>query len=219
MDEDLPLPIPEVDPSEVGARARDIVSGAEYRQTESVFERAGRWLENAFENVLGALGEGGASGVVAWLVFLAALAAVGWLVLRMVPLDRLQPPRRPAVVVQTTGPAATSFRTAVAWRSEADRLATERRFDEAVRARYRAVLADLIAAGVLEDVPGRTPGEYRVEFGAAVPGRRRAFDEMTDRFEVIWYGPAHAGRDDLAAFVAAEEAVLAAAPQAVGASA
>jgi hypothetical protein len=41
---------------------------------------------------------------------------------------------------------------------------------------------------VLEDIPGRTTGEYRNAFVRARPESADAFIELTGLFEAVWYG-------------------------------
>jgi hypothetical protein len=55
-----------------------------------------------------------------------------------------------------------------------------------------AALAD---AGIVEEVPGRTAGEYRQEVGSAVPEARADFDGASEVFERVWYGDEPGGRD------------------------
>ncbi|HJU00766.1 MAG TPA: DUF4129 domain-containing protein, partial [Actinomycetes bacterium] len=59
--------------------------------------------------------------------------------------------------------------------------------------RYRALVADLAARGLVEEVPGRTAGEYRREIGRAAPAASADFAGATELFEVAWYGRADTG--------------------------
>lgn len=201
------LPLPEPDSGEVTGRADDILSRSEFRQTESFLERAGRWIDELLSDIVGGLAGGGVGSVVAWSILAVLVGAVIWLVVRITPMAGLTRVAPTEALVQTVGPAATDHRTAEQWRAEAQRLAAEGRYDAAVRARYRALLADLIDRGVLDDVPGTTAGEYRVAMGTA--GQAAApFAAATDLFQDVWYGPVEAGDDDLHTFVEHESAVL-----------
>ena len=57
-----------------------------------------------------------------------------------------------------------------------------------MRARYRELVRSLIDDGVLDDLPGRTTGEYRGEFVSARPTAADSFVALTDLFEAVWYG-------------------------------
>src|SRR4029450_4451834 len=58
----------------------------------------------------------------------------------------------------------------------------------ALRSRYRALAPDLASRGLVEEVPGRTAGEYRRQVGRALPEAATDFAGATELFEVAWYG-------------------------------
>lgn len=203
------LPIPQPDPDQVRDRADQILAGAEFNESESILDRATRWLNEAFSGLFNSLSEGGAGSVLAWLILATLVAGLVFLALRMRPTAGLGGASSMAVNVVTTGPAATEFRSASQWRAEADRLADEGSFDHALRARYRGLLAELITSGLLEDIPGRTSGEYRTEFSAVAPPAAPSFDELTAQFEGVWYGHDPVDAVDLSRFVGFEDAVVA----------
>lgn len=202
------LPVPEPDPTDVADRAADILSRAEFRQGPSLLDRISGWLEDAINEVFGNLSEGGVGSLVGWLILLALLGSVVWYLSRLGPLAGLATHRGVQAAVETTGPAATEYKTAKQWRAEAARLAASGRYDGALRARYRALLADLIDRGLIADIPGRTPGEYRRELALAAPPAADSFAELTTLFELIWYGPDEASAPDLQDFERSEEIVL-----------
>jgi hypothetical protein len=100
-------------------------------------------------------------------------------------------------------------RPAAEWRAEAEAHETAGRWRPALRCRYRALVADLASRGLVEEVPGRTTGEYRRQVDAAVPDVAPAFDGATLLFEGAWYGGRDTGADDAARFRALEARVLA----------
>ena len=79
-------------------------------------------------------------------------------------------------------------RDATDWRSDAERFEAAGQWREAMRARYRELVRSLIDDGVLDDLPGRTTGEYRGEFVRARPTHAESFIELTELFEAVWYG-------------------------------
>ena len=73
-------------------------------------------------------------------------------------------------------------------------------------------MADLARRGVLEEIPGRTAGEYRVELGGAVPAAGPSFAGATELFERAWYGGRPTTAEDAHRFRDLEARVLEAAP-------
>jgi Domain of unknown function (DUF4129) len=87
-------------------------------------------------------------------------------------------------------------RSAAEWRAEAEAQERAGAWREAVRSRYRALVADLAARGLVEEVPGRTAGEYRREVGEALPAVATDFAGATELFEVAWYGRSDTGAQE-----------------------
>ena len=106
-----------------------------------------------------------------------------------------------------TAPAVPR-RSARDWRAEAEALEGAGEWRPALRARYRSLVADLAARGLLDEVPGRTAGEYRVEVAAAVPRVASEFAGATELFERAWYGSRPTGADEAAHFRDLEQRVL-----------
>jgi hypothetical protein len=76
------------------------------------------------------------------------------------------------------------------WR-QADALADEGRFREAVRLVYLAVLAQLHRRHLIRFEPTRTNGEYVRQIHLseqAPPQLHESFPQLTERFETAWYG-------------------------------
>lgn len=78
-------------------------------------------------------------------------------------------------------------RSGSAWRHDAAEHAAAGRWRDAVRCHYRALLADLAAAALVEEVAGRTTGEYLAAVRDDVPASAAAFAEATQGFERAWY--------------------------------
>jgi hypothetical protein len=138
----------------------------------------------------------------------AALAAAAFLVAKIRRPTGLVRHKNAEVSVVTQSAVLEPARSADEWRTLADTFAGEGNFDEALRARYRGLLAELFDGGVLEDVAGRTPGEYRADMAAQHPTASESFGALTDRFEQVWYSPDVASSDDLVRFGLAEATVL-----------
>jgi hypothetical protein len=58
------------------------------------------------------------------------------------------------------------------------------------------LVTELIERDLVDDVPGRTAGEYRAEVDAGLPAAAPAFSEASDLFELAWYADAPTGTDE-----------------------
>jgi len=118
---------------------------------------------------------------------------------------RLQHPVASAGVVITD---ETSALSPAAWRQRATSLAAEGRFQEALRCRYCALVGELAQRGLVDEVPGRTSGEYERLVGAVVPGAAQQFAWVTALFESCWYGQEPSDADEQVLFDEAAAVVL-----------
>ncbi len=167
----------------------------------SLLQRARDAVIDWVEDLLGELAGGGGGQIVGWVVVvLLTVTAVAFAV-RFTRGARRDPglaPGRPVV----------PGRTAVEWRAEAEAHEAGGRWRPALRCRYRALVADLAARGLVEEVPGRTTGEYRRQVDAVVPEVAPAFDGATSLFEGAWYGGQSTGAEEAARFRELEARVL-----------
>lgn len=97
------------------------------------------------------------------------------------------------------------------WRAEADAHRRAGRFRDALRCRYRALVGDLARRGVIDEIPGRTTGEHRLQMREVRPGVAPLFDEAADLFDGAWYGHYDVDATDDDRFVALARDVLGAA--------
>jgi hypothetical protein len=80
------------------------------------------------------------------------------------------------------------------WERYAVQLASEKRWREAIRAWYHAVLVTLYASGILHFRKGRTNWEYVASLGPSLAWRAD-FVQLTRRFEHEWYGRRESSQD------------------------
>lgn len=197
-----PLPLPETDPSEVGQRADEILARPEFQpEPLGLIERGFDAVGGFFGDFLDTLFTRGGNSLVAWVIL---AVVVGLVVLFVVRLGRTVQ-RSPALAVEavhaTTRPASD-------WLIEAEQLERLGRWREGLRCRYRALVSDLIARRLVDEVPGRTTGEYRRDLAEAAPGASTEFAGATELFELAWYGNRSTGPDESARFRALAERVL-----------
>ncbi|MEL7209323.1 MAG: DUF4129 domain-containing protein [Actinomycetota bacterium] len=175
-------PVPASTPDELRESADEVLSRAEFDRPEpTILERIRNWLSDRIDEAIQSLTGGGAGTVVGWIVLVLAIAALVWAVVKLSRTVSSDPAVEAAEIRIDQG------RTPAEWQGEAARLEAAGRWKEALRCRYRALLGDLVRAGVLEDVPGRTTGEYRREVDDGLTGASDAFGEATELFELAWY--------------------------------
>jgi hypothetical protein len=189
------------DPVSIRRAAQQILSQAQFRVAgPSLFERARSWLSRQIGHALDAA-LNGRFGLVGIIVLLVLAAAIVVIVVRVARASR-------------HGGRVGGYRVDGAPRPPADWLAEaaacEGRGDwrGALRARYRALVAELAARGFVDEVPGRTTGEYRAEVTANLPTAGPEFGGATDLFEATIYGDHVAGPGDTAELGALAQRVL-----------
>jgi hypothetical protein len=186
------LPVPDRDPEQVREVVREVLSRPEFRPPHrSLTERLFDWLLELIGRLLAVLGGSGAGGVVGLVLLALVLVGVGVLA------ARFSRGLTPSPEVAAAVPAGRR-RSAAEWRAEAEAQERAGAWREAVRSRYRALVADLASRGLVEEVPGRTAGEYRREVGRTLPEAATDFAGATELFEVAWYGRARTGAGDAA---------------------
>src|SRR5262249_35038726 len=70
---------------------------------------------------------------------------------------------------------------------EVARCEAEGRWREGLRARYRVLVGQLAAQGVIPDLVGRTTGELLADVRAGAPAVAPAFSRATSQFQAVWY--------------------------------
>lgn len=183
---------------EIRETVESVLSRSEFASAEpSLVDRALAWLGEQVSRFAG-LVVGNDVGQTLFSVVLA-VAALGLVVATVLFARRLRRDRTPraSAVVAAGGVSAAEWAARAAAASDSGNLR------EAVRCRYRALVADLAARGVVDDVPGRTAGQYLEVVRAAVPPAAAPFARATTGFERAWYGHATVTTDDDAAMVAA----------------
>jgi hypothetical protein len=192
------LPRPTRDPKHVVDTVHRVLARAEYRRPgPSFLSRVERdvldWIARVLDSLVRA-------GIAAWIVpVLALLVALAvWRLFRDVTRDAGR-----AIEVSTV-----PFRAPADWRAEAEAHEKAGEWRQALRCRYRALVADLAGRGILEEVPGRTAGEYRIELGQTLPAAAPAFRGATELFEGAWYGRRPTAAPDSARFRQLADQVL-----------
>ena len=173
--------------TDIREKAREILARPEFGDHENLFEKILRWLGDLFPDV--SFGAGGGPGFLGNLVgflMVAAIVVVIVLLIRALLQQRRGP--KPDRDDDELTIEVAEGKDASDWRSDAERFEASGQWRDAMRARYRELVRTLIDDGVLEDLPGRTTGEYQREFIAARPSGAVPFSALTELFEAVWYG-------------------------------
>jgi hypothetical protein len=171
------------------------------RPPPGLIQRLRQGLVDLVERALGALLGGGRGTVVAWAIFAVAIVAILVVATRFARGVTRDPGRGV--------PSVDSPRRGVAeWRADAEAAERAGQWRQALRCRYRALMAELADRGLVEEVAGRTAGEYRLEVAGAAPAVAAPFAGATELFERAWYGDRPTGQDDAARFRGLADEVL-----------
>lgn len=192
------LPVPGADPAHVRDLTQQILRRGEFRPPRrTLLQAVWHWLTTELGRLLGKIFGGGGQSSFGWAPSVAVALVAGVVVVLVVLAVRRMagaPARqhRSAVVIRGDRP----IRSPAEWLAEAAAHEAEGRWREALRCRYRALVAQLAGRGVVEEIPGRTSGEYRRDVAMTLPQGAAAFDGATDLFEQAWYGDRPTGRAD-----------------------
>jgi Domain of unknown function (DUF4129) len=178
------VPVPARSGAAVRAMAARILAERQFRQSEDLWQRLVAWLDAHLHVQVPSFFGGTWVPFVVIAVLVAVAAAVAFFAFRNGSLRRVRRARRTGVVVTEQDRALSAEQ----WRQEADRLAAEGNYREALRCRYRALVAELADRRLIDQVPGRTSGDYERAVRALVPEAAEQFSSVTRLFERCWYG-------------------------------
>jgi len=175
-------------PLAVRDRAAQILGEKQFRtHPQSIFQRIESGVARVFDHVVAAFFNGGGLTVLGVIVAVAIVVVAIGLAARFA----LRVKADPAIALSSRGRVR---RQPVEWAAEAAVHEAAGEWRDALRCRYRALVAELAMRGVVEEIPGRTTREYEAVVQARLPGSAPAFDEASDLFEAAWYGNQPGGR-------------------------
>ena len=192
------LPPPSSGADEIRDGAEEILRRPEFQPPprslyQQALDKIGELLGEAIAMVVG----GTSGAIVAWLVLAVVVGALAYLVVRGVQSGRRRRVPSSAPVIDVDGDIGRPF---AAWDAEAARLEGEGKWRDALRCRYRSLIAALAGAGIVDEIPGRTAGEYRTLVGGTRPQVGEPFAGATDLFERAWYGDEPTGPEESSDF-------------------
>jgi hypothetical protein len=188
-------------PDQIRRAAREIVDRREFQRPprtpiQAIFHWMGEQLDKLFNHV-----PGGSGNVIGYVIAGLAAAAIVVLLVRFAR-NVQRDPGKEHLVDSDVGRPATD------WQAEAAAHEAAGEWREGLRCRYRGMVAALAARGLVDEVPGRTSGEYRTAVSRAVPDAAPDFAGATELFERAWYGGKPTGPDDSARFRDLSDRVL-----------
>jgi hypothetical protein len=190
-------------PGAVRQAAHAILARPEFQPTpQSPLQRLRAWVLHQLARIFSVVLGGGSHGILGAILAIAVVAGVVALLVRAIRSVQDPPSRRRFVVA---GPV----RRPEDWRAEADACARRGDWRGVLRCRYRAVVADLAARGVVEEIDGTTTGEYRRTVEGSLPAAVGPFGAITEAFERTWYGDEPASAQDAARVEELTDAVMA----------
>ncbi len=186
------------------ARAADeVLARPEFaRRRPNVVQRAQAWIAERLQRILIGLSGGGRGTGVVVAIALAGVMALVFTAVRFGRGFTRNPSRRSRV------PTAKA-RTAADWNTEAEAHERAGRWAAAIRCRHRAMVSALAERGVVEEIAGRTSGEYRRDIAAALPAAAEPASAATALFEAAWYGGGPTGAEEATEFSRLATQVLA----------
>lgn len=196
-----------MDPEDLRNTADEVLSDPKYAAAEpSLLERAWDRFLDFLNDLLGSVFGGAVGGFgLGWIVLAMMLGLIGFFLWKVLPkgrTTRFDDGAGAGVQVDSTG--RNSRRE---WLEIAEAADADRRFGEAIVARYRAMVAGLAERNELDDDDADTSGERRRAFVA--PGERGAsFGSATDTFEETVYGGQEPGPEGSAQLNADDKVVM-----------
>lgn len=196
-----PLPPTSHDPEHVRDVADRVMARPEFSRHEDLLRRVQDWVVDRVQEVLTQLASGEGASLLGWILLGLVIAGALVVIARYGRGFR----RDPGV----TELGSPSRRSATDWRAVAAERSAAGDHRGALRALYRALIAELSERALVEEVPGRTTGEYRRDIREVVPAVGPVVDEVTVLFERGVYGPRLPREGDVVRFADLADDVVA----------
>lgn len=200
-------------PEEIRTDTKRILSREDFSYKKGYLERFLEWLADRLGNrevstpkASGGFLSGIIGTVLAWVILLAAIAAVVFIVARYV---RFRRPKLAKEKVEAPDAVIEHNRSVKEWNSEAERLEADGDWKQAIRARYRMLVRELTDRGQLPDIAGSTTTELREALAETTPSATGDFDAASALFELPWYAAEETGPEENAQIRRLSDEILA----------
>jgi hypothetical protein len=181
----------QLDPSEIRRVTEEVVTRPAFDAAEpGLLQRFFWWALEQFVRLIELLSGGGGGAIVGTVIMVAAVGAV--VIIAVVLLRRVRRDR--GIDARVTG---VGGRSAQDWHALARQAEAAGDWDAALRCGYRALLSELVAGGVTDEVVGRTARDYLHDVTDAAPAAEAPLTWMTSAFEATWYDRRPVAAEDL----------------------
>ena len=168
---------------------KEYKSATEVSWKEELLDRLANWLNNLFARVVGNGTRWAWAGLVFRIAWIGALClGLVWFLIRMERRSRVR--LSPDPITSSGAPSAREWQL---WLADAEGMAAERRWREAIHFVYWAAISRLESQRLWPADRARTPREYLGLLRKEDP-RKVSLTTLTRSFERTWYG----GRDAVA---------------------
>lgn len=187
------------DPESIKETAKQIVSGQEFAEDKGLAGQISYYLSHPDEAISNALNwivlhlpwNSTGVSVLAWVVVTVVVLVAVLLIIKFARSVSRDPE-----VVRYVVPVSLE-KSSRELHAYADELEAAKKWQEAVRARYGAMIIELSEIGVLTPHVGKTTGEYVREMRASGHPSFESFARASSIFEWIWYGDTPASETDV----------------------
>ncbi|NNE95023.1 MAG: DUF4129 domain-containing protein [Acidimicrobiales bacterium] len=193
-------------PEDLRQRADEVLAQDKFAPEEpGLLDRAWERVIELISDLLSVVADSTVFGGVAigWIILAAMVGLIVFFLYRYLPRYGSSGRRsvEPTIVVER------AHRSRDEWLAEARDAESAGRYREAVRARYRAMVAGLVDRGEIPEDPGATPNELRSAFGGS-ERRTAPFGSATAAYSDVWYGGDRAERADSERFATWDSDVM-----------
>ncbi|HEY1133016.1 MAG TPA: DUF4129 domain-containing protein [Nocardioides sp.] len=196
-----PDPPLEPTPEEAREALREELLRPEYQDTD-LLQRLRDWIVEHLgepDRAPDPTGFGLAQSVASWVVMIALVLVLAWLLSRARLSSRERTARRSLFGEEVVSAAEL--------RRRAERALAEGRHEDAVLDGYRALALRQIEIGVIEDVPGATAGEVARALAAELPARGAEVLAVGHLFDEVLYGDRPADSEKARGVLALDDAL------------
>ncbi|HUS62328.1 MAG TPA: hypothetical protein VMY34_09030, partial [Acidimicrobiales bacterium] len=167
------LPTPQPTTREVHDQIEEILHRPEFRPPpQNPIERARDWVFEKVDELLDNAFGSEAGSIVSIVVLGLATVVLVYFIVKLVRSVRRDARHRASDHVEVGRPVEAWLADAAGHEARAD-------WRPALRCRYRALVADLAGRGLVDEIPGRTSGEYRREVTSNLPDGAPSFAGAT----------------------------------------
>ncbi|MGD9792376.1 MAG: DUF4129 domain-containing protein [Acidimicrobiia bacterium] len=188
------LPVPDDNSADEARRLADeILQRPEFQRAKpGLLERSRDWLARQLSKLFQFASDSGLGTVLSVLFLAGAVTVIAVLIIRVWKVRVVRPERADMIDADVT---VRSGIDAAGWRAMAQDHASAGRWREAIRCRYRALVAEMAERRLVDDNDASTTGAERQQVAERAPSAASSFEDVTNIFDEVWYGGGQADAD------------------------